>query len=161
MILINSNVNKFFIKQHSNTLHCFPNRRSLDESSSSMDKKFFLKKIEVTRFIARLFHLTTIEGQSKEESINRVHFFKSYNSISFNCLRISLGSKSAINWPNTFHFLRLRIKKVAEIIYYALTKSVNLVNPFSPSVTFLYPLKTSENLWLSDVFRGYRNVTLD
>ena len=28
-------------------------------------------------------------------------------------------------------------------------------------VTFLYPLKTSENLWFSDVFRGYRNMTLD
>ena len=31
----------------------------------------------------------------------------------------------------------------------------------SPNVTFLYPLKTSENLRrLSDVFRGYRKVTL-
>ena len=29
------------------------------------------------------------------------------------------------------------------------------------SVTFLYLLKTSENLWFSDVFRGYRNVTLN
>ena len=27
--------------------------------------------------------------------------------------------------------------------------------------TFLYPLKTSENHRFSDVFRGYRNVTLD
>ena len=35
-----------------------------------------------------------------------------------------------------------------------------LFNPYSPSVTFLYPLKTSENLRFSDVFRGYRNVTL-
>ena len=32
-------------------------------------------------------------------------------------------------------------------------------NPYSPNVTFLYPLKTSENLF-SDIFRGYRNVTL-
>ena len=31
-----------------------------------MDEKFFLKKIEVTRFIAGLFPLITIEGQSKE-----------------------------------------------------------------------------------------------
>ena len=29
------------------------------------------------------------------------------------------------------------------------------------SVTFLYPLKTSENQRLSDVFREYKNVTLD
>ena len=27
-------------------------------------------------------------------------------------------------------------------------------------VTFLYPLKTSENILFSDVFRGNRNVTL-
>ena len=36
-----------------------------------------------------------------------------------------------------------------------------LINPFLFSVTFLYPLKTSETLWFSDIFRGYRNVTLD
>ena len=33
-------------------------------------------------------------------------------------------------------------------------------NPYSLNVTFLYPLKTSEKLWLSDIFRRYRNVTL-
>ena len=33
-----------------------------------------------------------------------------------------------------------------------------LFNPYSPNVTFLYPLKTSENLRFSDVFMGYRNV---
>ena len=33
-------------------------------------------------------------------------------------------------------------------------------NPYSPNVTFLYPLKTSENWRFSDVFRGYRNITL-
>ena len=35
------------------------------------------------------------------------------------------------------------------------------LNPFESNVTFLYPLKMSENLWFSDVFRGYKNVTLD
>ena len=35
------------------------------------------------------------------------------------------------------------------------------LNPFYSSVTFLQPLKTSENQRFSDVFRGYRNVTLD
>ena len=29
------------------------------------------------------------------------------------------------------------------------------------SVTFLYPLKTSEKRRFSDVFRGFKNVTLD
>ena len=34
------------------------------------------------------------------------------------------------------------------------------INPYSPNVTFLHPLKTSENRRFSDIFRGYRNVTL-
>ena len=34
------------------------------------------------------------------------------------------------------------------------------LNLYSPNVTFLYPLKTSENGRFSDVFRGYGNVTL-
>ena len=36
----------------------------------------------------------------------------------------------------------------------------SLIKPYSPSVTFRYPQKTSENRRFSDVFRGYRNVTL-
>ena len=32
-------------------------------------------------------------------------------------------------------------------------------NPLLPGVSFLYPLKTSENLWNSDVFRGYNKGT--
>ena len=38
--------------------------------------------------------------------------------------------------------------------------SLKWVNSYSPNVTFLYLLKTSENRRFSDVFRGYRNVTL-
>ena len=34
-------------------------------------------------------------------------------------------------------------------------------NQFYSSVTFLYHLKMSENLWFSDVFREYRNLTLE
>ena len=34
-------------------------------------------------------------------------------------------------------------------------------NPFQANVPFLYPLKTSENLWFSDVFRGCKgNIDL-
>ena len=44
--------------------------------------------------------------------------------------------------------------------YLQTTASV-IINPFYSSVTFLYPLKTSENQKFSDVFRGYRNATLD
>ena len=70
MILILSNVSKFFKKQIINTLHCFP-RCSLDEmrtlwmdengwgffNSNSMDENLFLKKIEVTRFTGLVFDL--------------------------------------------------------------------------------------------------------
>ena len=34
------------------------------------------------------------------------------------------------------------------------------VNPLLPNVLFLYSLKTSENLWFSEVFRGYKKGTL-
>ena len=33
-----------------------------------------------------------------------------------------------------------------------------LINSFHATCLFLYPLKTSENLWFSDVFRGYRKI---
>ena len=38
--------------------------------------------------------------------------------------------------------------------------SINFLKSFQANVPFLYPLKTSENLWFSDVCRGYRNGTL-
>ena len=34
-----------------------------------------------------------------------------------------------------------------------------LINPLQPSVAFLYPLKTLENLQVSEVFREYRKAT--
>ena len=33
---------------------------------------------------------------------------------------------------------------------------VLILNPFYATGPFLYPMKTSENLWFSDVFEGYR-----
>ena len=68
-MLIDLNIRKFFLKQknkkniHTHPLHCFANRRSLDESCTSVEENFFLEKIAVTRFIGRLFPLTTLEGQ--------------------------------------------------------------------------------------------------
>ena len=35
-----------------------------------------------------------------------------------------------------------------------------LSNPFERNIPFLYLLKTSENLWFFDIFRGYKNGTL-
>ena len=90
IILIYSNVSKSFKKQHTNMLYCFANRRSLDESSNSIDEKFFLNKIEITRFIRSLFSLTTRERQSKKwVNRNWEYFFKSCKYI-FNCLMIRL-----------------------------------------------------------------------
>ena len=43
MILVHSNVRKFFKKQSTNTLYCFASRHSLDESSNSMNENFFSK----------------------------------------------------------------------------------------------------------------------
>ena len=34
------------------------------------------------------------------------------------------------------------------------------LNPFSTNVSIMYPLKTSENLQFSDIFRGCRSETL-
>ena len=34
------------------------------------------------------------------------------------------------------------------------------LRPFMSTVTFLYPMKTSENQRFSNAFRGYTNVTL-
>ena len=38
--------------------------------------------------------------------------------------------------------------------------TIQLFNPFSTNVPLLYPLKTTENLLFSHVFRGYRSGTL-
>ena len=38
--------------------------------------------------------------------------------------------------------------------------TIDTLNPFLVNVLFLHPLKTSENLWFSNIFRGYRNGTL-
>ena len=53
------------------------------------------------------------------------------------------------------------------VLQFWLNKTVNNrryrlqnINSFQPNVSFLYPLKTSENLWFSEVLRGYENVTL-
>ena len=39
--------------------------------------------------------------------------------------------------------------------------SIIVVNPLLPGVSFLHPLKTSENLSFSDVSRGYKKGTPD
>ena len=43
-----------------------------------------------------------------------------------------------------------------EITLYFDTFHVVVLTHFMPLVLFRYPLKTLENLWFSDVFRGYQ-----
>ena len=45
--------------------------------------------------------------------------------------------------------------------FYPGRNTVHYFNSFKSSVTFLYPLKTSENQKFFDFFKGYRYVTLD
>ena len=54
--------------------------------------------------------------------------------------------------------ITLNLSNVAYGLYRKPSKEIN---PFWSGVTFLYPLKMSENQSFSDVFMGYRNVTLD
>ena len=106
MILIDSNVSNFFKKQHSSTLYCLAKRRSLDGNNNSMDGEVFSNKNRSYNIYWEIVPLTTIDGQSKEwVNINRGYFLKSCKK-GFNCLIISLGSKSSFNWSNTLHLFK-------------------------------------------------------
>ena len=59
-------------------------------------------------------------------------------------------------------YLCFKLFEILFLIFYLKNETMkNIHNPFSSSVTFLYPPKTSENLWFCDVFGRYRNVILD
>ena len=56
-----------------------------------------------------------------------------------------------------FHFLCQKIVSMRNILLSTLNfRQYTFINPFHATGLFWYPLKTSENLWFSDVFRGYR-----
>ena len=63
-----------------------------------------------------------------------------------------------INWKYiTFG----KVLKYASLKKLRMLSGSRSINPFYSNVTFLCPQKLSENHRFSDVFRGYRNVTLD
>ena len=67
------------------------------------------------------------------------------------------------NRVGVIYYLTTILDKIAldrPLISKSYRLATSVFNPYSPNVTFLYPLKTSENLRFSDVFRGYRKVTL-
>ena len=54
----------------------------------------------------------------------------------------------------------LKILEAGRGSYICHNVSVKIINPLSPNIRSLYPLKTSEKFCFSDVFSGYRNGTL-
>ena len=58
-----------------------------------------------------------------------------------------------------FHILK-QLKYISLESLFRYLVSISLFNSFQANVPFLHPLKTLENFWLSDVFRGCRNETL-
>ena len=57
-----------------------------------------------SRHIEVYVPLNRYKGAVEIVGIISEYFFKSYNV--FNCLMISLGSKSAFNWSNTLHIFK-------------------------------------------------------
>ena len=73
-----------------------------------------------------------------------------------NCIRTFTRNRRVFSWECEKIFSM-------QLLFLGALSSVQLksffpkINPFHVNVPFLYHLKTSENLWSSDVFRGYRN----
>ena len=82
--------------------------------------------------------------------------------VSLLIIKISLQHVLALYLANVVLFFTLKnfvcilllVKNISAFWQYF------LINPFSTNVPLPYPLKTSENLWFSDIFRGYRSGTL-
>ena len=56
------------------------------------------------------------------------------------------------------------IKSFSSYFFFLLNCENNFeinIMPFHAIGFFLYPLKTSENLWFSNVFKGYRNKPIE
>ena len=74
------------------------------------------------------------------------------------------GARSAGYWKVLFFFYFLYIIEFRSIYETLITEGGNMfkesINPCQVNVPSLYPLKWSKNLWLSDIFSGYRNGKL-
>ena len=67
-------------------------------------------------------------------------------------------SPSCLHFSNVFCFkvVYYKLLRVSTIHCWNVKRIFDIVNLFHATGLFPYPLKTSENLWFSDVFRGYR-----
>ena len=75
--------------------------------------------------------------------------FKACKKLQKNC-QCSLFCFSVVN--TLVGFLSYFSRLFSDILLWFIL----FVNPFHATGVILYPLKTSENLWFSDIFRGYR-----
>ena len=66
------------------------------------------------------------------------------------------GKRNAFKFKNKDTKITLIFLAILKCYKQMLWRQLLFLTHFMPLVFFLYPLKTSENLWLSDVFRGYR-----
>ena len=97
-----------------------------------------------------------------------IHWLKMYStkvtvSFTFYFMQVLCKVLHCIKWP----VLMIRQNFSTSAYFYGYTKKrkflssrLSCINLFLSNVVLLYSPKTSETLWLSDVFRGYRNATL-
>ena len=57
-------------------------------------------------------------------------------------------------------FIFLTFISATNVLVIKANKTLLVLNPFYAIGLFLYSLKTSKNLWFSDVFRGYRKISV-
>ena len=96
------------------------------------------------------------------ELIMFLHWFKRAHKMYIICCRCENYIKQ---WHNIYIWkILFRIISVlwghTTSLWWNLQEKLDIFNPLSTNVPLLFPLKTSENLWFSDVFRRCRSGTL-
>ena len=111
-------------------------------------------------FCAIRYHLYNFKNV-KNTYEEFLHFLNCTKGPSIKCVR-KIFRKTNISNP----LIRTRKILCTHLIdgpkWYKITQSITyeIFNPFRANVPFLYPLKNSEHLWFSGIFRGCKNGTL-
>ena len=129
----------------------------LKQPPEAIFKKTILKKLEIFSGKYLCWSLFLIKKLIIEKRLKHRRF--PVNSVQFLEHSLSMFQKNLffVYFEKQFETLVL----IFRILLLTICKWYMQINRFQSSVTFLHPLKTSENERFSDVFRGYRNVTLD
>ena len=93
------------------------------------------------------------DGRTEGRTNGQTLFYRTLLAEARVTTRTGLGAKT----QNKF-FLVI-IKQEPLLLGPVLFQTAEILNPLYSDVAFLYPLKISENLKFSDVFRGYRKAT--